>query len=257
MQLADVRMYAQKESRRSPTTTRSRSTAPTSRCSLGGARDGEALEQRKRTFVTSAAAGRVVGARHQHRRLVEGAHQHVRHRLHRQRADLPRLDRRRQARFDQAEAVGRPRSPASDPSRAPRVRRAGRSDAAPARRTRRGRPRRPPSSPASGECRLGAEDDPRHPFGRFRLELLVGGFEQARLAAEVVVERAAGDPGGADDLLGADRVVAARGEEPAGGGDQRGPRRLGPLRLRATLDARDLGILDVLYLLHPYCMYVS
>ena len=76
-------------------------------------------------------------------------------------ADLARLDRRRQARLDQAEAVARRRSPASGPSRAPRGRRAGRSAAAPARRTRRGTPRPRPASPPAGSSQLGAEDDPR------------------------------------------------------------------------------------------------
>jgi hypothetical protein len=39
----------------------------------------------------------------------------------------------------------------------------------------------------------------------------------------VVVEGAAGDAGAADDLLGADRGIAALGEQPPGGGDQRLP----------------------------------
>ena len=47
----------------------------------------------------------------------------------------------------------------------------------------------------------------------------------------MVVEGAAGDAGGADDLLGADAGVAALGEEAAGGGHQRAAGRLGALGL--------------------------
>jgi hypothetical protein len=63
-----------------------------------------------------------------------------------------------------------------------------------------------------------------------RLELLVYSAQQVALAVEVVVERAAGDAGGADDLLGTDAGVAALGEQR--------PRRLdegGPGCLRALI----------------------
>src|SRR5262249_26254154 len=86
---------------------------------------------------------------------------------------------------------------------------------------------------------LGAEDDPRDPLGRLRLEPFVDRLQQLCLtSAEVVVEGAPGKAGGADDLLGADPVVAVFGEQPRGGGDQGaagsgGPRRLAAPRLRA------------------------
>ena len=43
---------------------------------------------------------------------------------------------------------------------------------------------------------LGAEDDAGDPLGHLALELVVDGIEQPGLAAEVVVQGAAGDPGG-------------------------------------------------------------
>src|SRR5439155_25316409 len=56
--------------------------------------------------------------------------------------------------------------------------------------------------------------------------------EEARLALEVVIERAPGDARRPDDLLGAHVRVAPLGEQPAGGGDQRGAGRGGAFGLR-------------------------
>jgi hypothetical protein len=67
---------------------------------------------------------------------------------------------------------------------------------------------------------IGAEDDPGNPLRRFGLNPFVDRLEQARLVSELVVEGAAGNSGGAHDLLGADVLVAPLGEERAGGGDQ-------------------------------------
>jgi hypothetical protein len=157
----------------------------------------------------------------------------VSHRLDRQHADLPGLDRRRQACFDQAEAIGG-------------------ADLAPAIPAEHRGSVVQGNLPQLGLCALveegldasphrlqralqvGAEDDPRDPLRRFRLELLVGGVEQPRLAAEVVVESATGDAGRAHDLLGGDVLVAALSEETPCGSDQCGPRRLGPLGLAAA-----------------------
>ena len=58
------------------------------------------------------------------------------------------------------------------------------------------------------------------------LDLHVDGLEELALAVEVVVEGPPGDARGADDLLGADRRVAALGEERSRGLDQGRPRRL-------------------------------
>ena len=90
------------------------------------------------------------------------------------------------------------------------------------------------------------------PLGRLRLDRFVDRLEQARLAArEVVVERPAGQPGGLDDLLGADVVVAAGGEEVAARGDQRVARRL--RRAVPAFDARGAARVDE----DSYGMYVS
>ena len=108
---------ASPRSRRRPTRPPRRCSSPTCGCTrrrsrggwpgqLRGARPRSSSSSATRTSVTSARASRPLVAGEQHRRLVEGAHQQVRGRLHRQRADLPRLDRRGEAGLDQAEAVG-------------------------------------------------------------------------------------------------------------------------------------------------------
>ena len=53
------------------------------------------------------------------------------------------------------------------------------------------------------------------------LELLVDGPEQVALVGEVVVERATGDPGTGDDLLGADAGVATLSEQVAADAQER------------------------------------
>ena len=73
------------------------------------------------------------------------------------------------------------------------------------------------------------------------LDRLVDGAEQVLLAGEVVVHRAAGDPGGVDDLLAAGRGVALMGEQAASRRDQRAPGRgrtlgLGPPVTPFTVD---------------------
>ena len=70
------------------------------------------------------------------------------------------------------------------------------------------------------------------------LDLLEDGGEEPALAVEVVIERSPRDAGGGDDLLRADRVVAAGREELAAGGDQRRPRRLAALRLGPSSGSR-------------------
>ena len=117
--------------------------------------------------------------------------------------DRPRLDRRPQGRLDQAEAVrGGDLAPAipaqhrrpveqDDPLRLRLG--AGREEhlrAGPHRLQRRGR-----------VGRQGARGDP---LGQLDLDPLVDRLEELALAVEVVVEGAAGDAGGAHDLLGAD-----------------------------------------------------
>ena len=67
------------------------------------------------------------------------------------------------------------------------------------------------SAPCAICCRLG-------------LDLLEDRLEQLLLAAELVVERAARDAGGAHDLLGPDARVATRGEQLARGVDELGAR---------------------------------
>src|SRR5439155_20775269 len=52
------------------------------------------------------------------------------------------------------------------------------------------------------------------------LDLLGDGGEQVGLVTELVVERAAGHPGGLHDLLGAHPRVPARTEQAARGGEQ-------------------------------------
>ncbi len=58
--------------------------------------------------------------------------------------------------------------------------------------------------------------------GHLTLQLLEHGAEQLLLVGEVVVERAAGDAGRGHDLGGGHVRVAALGEQPSGGGHQRG-----------------------------------
>src|SRR5262249_27088846 len=104
---------------------------------------------------------------------------------------------------------------------------------------------------------LGAEDDAGDPLGHLALELLVDGVEQLGLAAEVVVEGAAGDAGGADDLLGADRVVAALGKQATSGGHEGRARRFGSFRLSATSVAGPppAGIVRIIRgYIHAVCM---
>ena len=133
MQLADVRMYAQKESRRLAGSVESLDREAVEQQPLGprSPRPGSAGRSSRASSI--AASSRAPISR-------------CASRLHRQRADLPRLDRR--ARL----ASIRPRPLAAPISRQrsqPRTagRRGGRSAAAPASRTRRGRPRSRPSSP--------------------------------------------------------------------------------------------------------------
>ena len=64
------------------------------------------------------------------------------------------------------------------------------------------------------------------------LDRLVDGAEQVLLAGEVVVHRAAGDPGGVDDLLAAGRGVALTGEQATSRCDQRAP---GRVRVRSDV----------------------
>ena len=79
LQLADVRMYAQKESRRArPRPSRDRPARAGADRALGTAKLSSSASGPR---VTSARLLRVLGARDQHRRLVEGAHQHVGQRL--------------------------------------------------------------------------------------------------------------------------------------------------------------------------------
>ena len=66
----------------------------------------------------------------------------------------------------------------------------------------------------------GGRSDGAEVLRELRLQLLEDGDEEVLLAAEVVVERAAGHAGGADDLLGAHCAVAALGEELARCGDE-------------------------------------
>ena len=71
-------------------------------------------------------------------------------------------------------------------------------------------------------------------LGELYLDLHVDRLEQLALALEVVVEGAAGDARGTDDLLGADPRVAAHGEQRPRGGDQGAPGRLRALGLGAA-----------------------
>ena len=131
----------------------------------------------------------------------------------RQRAHLPRLDRRRQARLDQPQPVRPPTSrQRSQPSTAGASRRAICWTSGSVHSSRKASI--PAASPPAG-LQLGAEDDPGDPLGD-SASTARRRRRAARLAAEVVVERAAGDPGGAHDLLGADPLVAALGEERGG-----------------------------------------
>jgi hypothetical protein len=61
-------------------------------------------------------------------------------------------------------------------------------------------------------------------LGELGLELLEDRREELGLPVELVVERAARDPRGADDLLGADGAEAALREERAGRADEGGAR---------------------------------
>jgi len=157
--------------------------------------------------------------------------------------DRAGLDRRLQGRLDQAEAVLGGDLPPAVPAehRGPveqddplRLRLRGRLQehlrTGPHRIERRGGPR---VERAGGD-----------PLRELDLDPLVDGLEKVALAAEMVVERAAGDAGRADDLLGADGGVAALGEERSRRFDQRIARRLRAL---------GLGSFDI----HTVCMYLT
>ena len=75
MQLADVRMYAQKESRRLAHDDAIGSTARGR--GYGAAATAKLSSSASRTAVTSARLAGSLGAGDQHRRLVEGAQQQV------------------------------------------------------------------------------------------------------------------------------------------------------------------------------------
>src|SRR3954452_13593536 len=141
-------------------------------------------------------------------------------RLHRHGADLPRLDRGTQARLDQAEAVG----VADLPPALPAEDRGGvvQGDLAQLRLLALLEESLDPRlHRRQGTVQIRVEDDAGDALGRFRLDPVVDRLEQARLVAVVVVEGTAGDAGRPHDLLGADVVVAALGEELPRRGEQR------------------------------------
>ena len=160
----------------------------------------------------------------------------------RQLADLPRLDRRRQAGFDQAEPVG-------GADLAPAVPAEHRRGVVEGDLAQLGLGALVEEGLDPGLHRLdravqvGVEDDVGDPFGRLRLEPFVDRLQELGLAAEVVVERTAGDAGLAHDLLGRDSVVAPLGEEPAGSGDQ---------RVASRLRALGLGVRLLTFILYVY-----
>ena len=170
-------------------------------------------------------------------------------RLDRLAADLALLHRRRAAGPRSGRARSGRRSRASAPSRAPPGRRGARSAAPRARGSGRGTSRRPApsvsSGPAPGVTRLA------EPGGDLALDLLVDGREQLPLAVEVVVERPAGHPGRADDLLGADRGVAALGEQRAA------RRRSAPPACSRDRSAWVLLDIHTACMLETYCLYVT
>jgi len=163
------------------------------------------------------------GAGHVERAFVERADDDVgqrRHRLARDRAGVhPGLQRA----SDEAEGVAQPDLPPALPAQD-----GGRVEQDDALDRRLG---------ADGQERAGAGAQRAERVGgavlqralrdllrRLGLDLLEDRLEQLLLAAELVVERAARDAGGAHDLLGPDARVATRGEQLARGVDELGAR---------------------------------
>jgi len=154
--------------------------------------------------------------------------------------DRPRLDRRRQRRFDQAEPVlSGDRTPAI-----PAQHRGSVEQHDPLRLRLGGGLQE--HLGAGAHCRqrvAGAflQRPGRDPLRQLDLDPLVDRGEQLALVVEVVVEGAAGDAGGAHDLLRADPGVAALGKQRACRRDQ---------CLAGRLRALSLGPFDI----HTVCM---
>ena len=163
--------------------------------------------------------GAVVGAGRVERGLLERADEDVGERADGLAGEQPRIEQRLDGQLDQAEAVARPISrQRSHPSAAGASISTIRCTSGSAQR------------PASRRCRRAAratgssapaEQAGGEPLGDLRLDLLEDRGEQVLLAGELVVERAAGHPGGPGDLVGADRGVALLGEQRTRGGDER------------------------------------
>ena len=241
MQLADVRMYAQKESRRASRADERTcgSSARAATPSRAESRPGGLGVGRVRAGAQRRAAGSRWCARPRPapppgpRRGRRASPPRRARPSARGRAAAPAARRSRPRRSPPAGSPrsGRGRAPrrsrASGPSRAPRGRRAARS-AAPRGSVQ---ARRNISAPAriasSGAAGAGVQRPGRDPLGQLRLDLLVDGLEELALAVEVVVEGAARDPGRAHDLLGAD-LRRSRARRRAGG--RRRPGRRGSPR---------------------------
>ena len=179
-----------------------------------------------------ARGGLVGGAGDVEHGLVDRAEQHVGERPHRLLGDLSGLDRGRQHALRQPHPVApADLTPALPAEHRRRVDEHDLGDLRIDRRVehhlepdlqRRQRGRHPAAGDLTGDH-----------VQKILLDGLEDRREEALLAIEVVVQRAARDARGADDLLGADRGVAALREQRARGADERGARRLAPLGLGA------------------------
>jgi hypothetical protein len=162
----------------------------------------------------------VVGARCDQRDLAERGEQHVRE----------AVDQRR------VEPSGRGEPAQRQPEQPHPVAFVDRAPALPAEHRRRVDERHPPHrriahqvepGPAARPQRgLGVLDAARgrhEPLDPGRLDRLDDGLEQRRLAGEMVVERAPAQPGGAQDLVDRDVLVAALGEQAPRGAHQGRP----------------------------------
>ena len=244
MQLADVRMYAQKESRRAARPSEpARPAAELPRRPTAGSTPDATLSAPSSESIVRPTSARAAPGPRRGRRASPPRRGRP---SARGPAAAPAARRSRRRRSPPAGVASiRPRPCSAPISR----QRSQPSTAGPveeddllhlrARARVRGTSRRPARIASSGPRR----SEPSAPVAirsvELDLDLLVDRLEELALAVEVVVEGAAGDAGGADDLLGADAGVAALGEERPGGGDQ--GRRASPRSARPGCGDAPLG----------------